>query len=464
MKIEFYANMTCASCEKTITKSLDKVKGIKKVSVDYVTEKVVVDYNPKLISKDTILETVENSGYSCSLEKKKKNILNYAIGLVFLVIGAFLIFNLYTQIQIPDINSGNASLLIVLVIGLITGLHCVSMCGGMVLSYTANNKSKSKILPHLKYGAGKTISYAVIGGLFGLLGSFITFTPAIKAGAAILAGTFLIIFGLNMLNIFPILRKIRIGGPSIRTKSSDPFVIGVFNGFLLACGPLQAMYVLAASIGGFWNGFMILMMFGLGTLPALFGFGYLASHMGHGMQKKFLKISGVLIIILGIIMFNRGLALNGSSLSFESIKQQALSGAGANNDASIAMEGEFQVIEMHVTNRGWEPDKFVLKKGVPVKWKIYGDQINGCNNEIVVKQYGLRIPVKPGLQEITFTPTESKIVSWSCWMGMISGTFIVQDDVGSASDIAAALNTVPQNTGGGSCGASGGGCGCGGAR
>ena len=78
MKVEFYANMHCGACEKTISKALNKVKGIKKVVVDYVTEKIVVDYNPKQITKDEILEKVTSKGYICSYEKAKKNYMNYS--------------------------------------------------------------------------------------------------------------------------------------------------------------------------------------------------------------------------------------------------------------------------------------------------------------------------------------------------------------------------------------------------
>ncbi len=90
------------------------------------------------------------------------------------------------------------------VVGLLTGFHCISMCGGFVLSYTAKNaqNNKSSYLDHFWYGSGKVISYTIIGAIFGLIGSIIAFTPLMRGIIGVLAGLFLVIFGINMLDIF----------------------------------------------------------------------------------------------------------------------------------------------------------------------------------------------------------------------------------------------------------------------
>lgn len=91
-----------------------------------------------------------------------------------------------------------------------------------------------------------------------------------------------------------------------------------------------------------------------------------------------------------------------------------------------ATNEDYQIIRMDVTGQGWVPNKFVLKKGVPVKWIINGKQITGCNNAIIVPAYNLQFKIKSGEQTIEFTPDEAGVVPWSCWMGMIRGTFIVE--------------------------------------
>jgi len=128
--------------------------------------------------------------------------------------------------------------------------------------------------------------------------------------------------------------------------------------------------------------------------------------------------------------------------------------------------GEYQTIRMNVTAGGWQPNKFLLKTGVPVKWVIDGQEINGCNRAIKVPSLGLQFDIKPGLQTIEFTPTESGTIPWSCWMGMIKGTFVVKDDAdaGNQRQVQAELDKVQLPAGGGSCGmmrGGGGGCSCG---
>jgi uncharacterized protein len=128
---------------------------------------------------------------------------------------------------------------------------------------------------------------------------------------------------------------------------------------------------------------------------------------------------------------------------------------------SLLKEG-YQEIRMTVDDDGFTPNKFVIKTGVPVRWIITGVKLNGCNNAIQVPAYNLQFDVKQGEQVIEFTPTKAGTIRWSCWMGMIPGTFIVKDDIDVNDKTAVQKElssiTVPK---GGSCGGSGGGCGCG---
>jgi sulfite exporter TauE/SafE len=329
------------------------------------------------------------------------------------------------------------------------------------------------------------ISYTVIGALFGLIGSIFVFTPLLRGMAAIFAGVFLIIFGINMLNIFPALRRIRIPQPGFIPRLSiggngkrGPMKIGLLNGLMIACGPLQALYIYAAGTGSVIQGAIALFAFGLGTLPVLFGFGLFASYVSKSMTHKILKISGIIVLVLGIAMLNRGLALTGMGFDINSILVSAsvipgVGAATATNGLAVASSDGYQEIRMDVVRYGWSPDKFVLKKGVPVRWIINGKEINGCNNAIQVPKLGINFDVKSGEQIIEFTPESEGVIPFSCWMGMIPGTFIVRDDIDLTNQEAVQDEldsvAVPQ---GGSCGGScgsptcgastGGSCGCGG--
>jgi heme/copper-type cytochrome/quinol oxidase subunit 2 len=189
----------------------------------------------------------------------------------------------------------------------------------------------------------------------------------------------------------------------------------------------------------------------------MLGFGYITSFISRKSTHKILKASAYIVIILGLIMVNRGLSLTGTGYDLNTLTSGF--SVAATSDSAIEMQDGKQIIRMEVNRYGWSPDKFVLKKDVPVKWIIQGKEINGCNNAIQVPSLGLKFDIKPGEQVIEFTPTKSGTIPWSCWMGMIPGVFSVQEDIGD--DITGALNAVEVPKGG-SCGGSGG-CGCGGA-
>jgi len=334
------------------------------------------------------------------------------------------------------------------------------MCGGFVVSYSAKNPKKSS---HLIYGLGKTISYTVIGAGFGLLGSIITFTPLMRGVAGIIAGIFLLLYGLQMLNVLPILRKIRINTPHFLAKfvgkesqkHSSPLILGLLNGLMLACGPLQAMYVMAAGTGSLIEGAKTLFFFGLGTLPVMIGFGFITSFISSKSAHNIMKVSGAVVIIMGLLMVNNGLSLAGSGYDLNSLaatfRVSIAEGAASNNAAAIS--GGYQEIRMEVNRYGWSPDSFVLKAGVPVKWIINGAEINSCNNAIQVPALGLKFDIIKGEQVIEFTPANEGVISWSCWMGMIPGVFIVKDDIdlSDASAVQEELGSV-QIPKGGSCG------------
>ncbi len=476
--------MTCESCKKLIENNVSDLDGVKEIKVDYATGKGHVDFDYEKINMAQILGKIKEKGYECNTaeempDKQKASSLKW-IGFSALILGfvvvLYFLLRFSDKINLPQISPAMGYGLLFLV-GLLTGFHCIAMCGGFVVSYTAKNAKEGKKAhtAHLAYGSGKLISYTIIGAAFGLLGAIIAFTPAIRGFAGIIAGIFLVVFGLSMLGV-GFLRKIRIPMPkfvsrfSNKHQNSSPFIIGLLNGLMIACGPLQAIYIMAAGTGSWLEGAKILFVFALGTLPVMIGFGYFASFVSSKATQKILKLSGIVVIILGIVMVNRGLALTGSGYDAKSIitsfsgASSTNSGSGSNAPTTNIANAGYQEIHMDVLSSGWSPNQFVLKKGVPVKWIINGKEITSCNHRIVVPKLGLEFDVKPGEQVIEFTPKDEGVIPFSCWMGMIQGQFIVKADV-DLNDKASVENVkknVAAPSSGGSCSMNGGGgCGCG---
>ena len=401
-------------------------------------------------------------------EKKKTDVVGLVVMLVSVVVVLYLIYNYVGNFNLNVPGAGdNASLLLLFFVGILTGFHCVSMCGAFVVSYTTKNaiNGHKGYAQHFIYGGSKVISYAVIGGIFGLIGGIFSFSVGLRGAIGIFAGVFMIFYGLSMMG-FKFFRRFQFNPKFLTTftrhasKNANgpyygPFITGILSGLFIACGPLQAMYLYAMGSGSFFNGFTSLMAFGLGTLPVMLIFGTMATRISRDTTNKILKVSAIIVLILGIIVLNRGLTVIGSPVTYESIRDKII----PHEVGSAVIKGEYQEINMEVNKYGWSPDTFTLKKGVPVKWNIDVKELTGCNREILVKDYGLDIKLKAGLNVIEFTPDKAGAVRWSCWMGMIPGSFIVTDS-GEATqqEIASSAPVASGTCGGGN----GGACGCGG--
>lgn len=488
--------MHCNSCAMLIEKEFEKE--VDKISANYSKEEMEIDFDENKISEHEIKERVKKLGYEIKeieikepvkeeekkieKEEEKKNpkkidklgfiVVGISVVLLLAVLYFVVLKNFNFQIpeiQIPEFGE-KAGLILLFAAGILTGFHCISMCGGFVVSYAAKNalKGHKSFKQHLVYGGAKVLSYAIIGGIFGLIGGFIAFNAGLRGVVAIFAGVFMIFYAMSMFG-FKFFRKFQFN-PKFLTKAASeasskakgpyrgPFITGLLNGLFIACGPLQAMYLYAAGTGNFFTGAISLAAFGLGTLPVMLGFGGLTTIISHKTTAKILKVSAIIVLILGLVMLNRGLSLTGSGYDVQSIISNLKGTGGITSNVVLDNDGN-QVINMDVLSSGYSPNSFVLKKGVPVKWNINVKQLTGCNREIIVNDYNLDIKLKEGLNVIEFTPDKTGTVSWSCWMGMLRGSFIVTE-TGTASQQEIKSNTP---SAGHTCGGSGGGgCGCGG--
>ena len=464
--------MYCNSCAQLIEKGLqDKVNNI---SVSYAKGIAVIDFDVNKISEKQIINTIGKLGYGVSVkgdEIKYARTNKWVFGIASIIFTFFVLYYIFNfnlglpEIKFPSIGE-KTSLALLFIAGFLTGFHCISMCGGFVVSYTAKNalNGHKDFKQHLVYGGSKVLSYAIMGGIFGLIGGIFAFSTGLRGWIAILAGVFMIFYALSMFGIsffrkfqFNInLAKITSQAPQGHYRG--PFFTGLLNGLFLACGPLQAMYLYAAGTGNALTGAVSLAVFGIGTLPIMLLFGSMATVISHKTTTKILKVSAVIVLILGLIMINRGLTLTGSSLSFDSIKTSitnAIIPTSANNansfSGSTVLINGSQEIEMTVSTSGYSPNSFVLKKGVPVKWNVDVPKLFSCTNELIVNAYDLDIHLKQGLNVIEFTPNKEGTITFSCGMGMLRGSFIVTE-TGQASQ---QQITSATPSAGGSCGCGG---------
>ena len=133
------------------------------------------------------------------------------------------------------------------------------------------------------------------------------------------------------------------------------------------------------------------------------------------------RAGGVLVAVLGIMTIIGGLSLSGKTL----VKR-------TNGAAVASVSGSTQTVVSGVAASSYQP--IIVQKGVPVKWIMRADasSINGCNNGIIVPEFGIQKRIASGDNVIKFTPRKSGTIPFTCWMGMISSSIIVVDDITAA--------------------------------
>jgi sulfite exporter TauE/SafE/copper chaperone CopZ len=319
-------DMSCGACEQRIERGLAGRPGVSRVRADHVRGTVRVAYDPALVQLEAIKTALGELHYPASEDSggrggrwARSALIAAALAAAYFVLDRLGVFYLF-----PTAQEG-AALPVLFVIGLLTSVHCVSMCGGINLSQCARSGPASpggggaaqRVLPAVLYNGGRVLSYTLVGGIVGALGSVISPPGEFQGLVAAAAGVFMLIMGLNMLGLFPALGRLAPRLPRFLTKGIDrgragkgPFVVGLLNG-LMPCGPLQAMQFYALSAGGFFLGALSMLLFSLGTTPLMFALGALSSFLSSRFTQVMMRVSAVLVLVLGIMMLNNGLSLSG---------------------------------------------------------------------------------------------------------------------------------------------------------
>jgi sulfite exporter TauE/SafE len=344
---------------------------------------------------------------------------------------------------LPELGT-NASFGILFIFGMLTSIHCIGMCGGIAISQCtgapqkesgdASETAKPWFVPSFLYNAGRVVSYTLAGAIVGGLGQIISFHGILKGVVPVVGGIFMIIMAVNLLGIFPALRRFNIRLPGFFAKkafcntSHSPMYIGLLSG-LMPCGPLQIIQLYALGTGSAFYGALSILIFALGTVPLLFLFGAINTVINKKHSKVILKTSAVLVLILGVVMIGRGLALSGLStrLPFNSVSA---------DQSAAAIEENVQNVTINIGSDSFPP--ITVQKGIPVRWIIHADKknLNKCNSAIVVPEYNIEADLKEGDTLVEFTPEKSGEFIYTCWMGMIKSKITVVEDLKSTPEAA----------------------------
>jgi len=200
--------------------------------------------------------------------------------------------------------------------GLIGSAHCAGMCGPLALALPSSGNSRAQFLVgRLIYNSGRIVTYAALGGLFGVFGR--TFAMAglqrwvsLAAGAMILIG---VIASPGVTGVIPVSRVVQFLKSALARHLrlgtfGSLFWIGLLNGFL-PCGLVYAACAVAITLGNIPAGMEYMILFGLGTVPMMLAFSLAGKKIQWMLRFKLQRVLPIFLALAGGLLLLRGLDL-----------------------------------------------------------------------------------------------------------------------------------------------------------
>jgi sulfite exporter TauE/SafE/copper chaperone CopZ len=330
---EFNLNgMHCKACAALTETELEALPEVHKAKASFKSQKAELsgdfgEKTPEQVAEELNIVLKEH-GYFLSVEKNSHSAkweqfkIAAPIAIVFVVL-----FWLLQKMGIVNlITSSEAGYETAFAIGLVASVSsCMAVVGGLVLSMSATfAKEGDKIKPQIMFHGGRIASFFILGGVVGAIGSAFQLGGTGTFILSLLVGLILLVLGINLLDVFPWAKRLQPTLPVFLAKKIHglknashflaPLLAGVAT-FFLPCGFTQSMQIYALSTGSFFSGAMTMLLFALGTLPALLvlSFSSLGVH-GKSQSGIFFKTAGLIVLFFGIINVLNSLAAIGAIL------------------------------------------------------------------------------------------------------------------------------------------------------
>jgi uncharacterized protein len=474
LKIE---GMHCANCEVLVERRLKTVAGVQGVKANASSGNVKVFHTGQLDVRD-LKKAIEDDGYTIASSSvttpddasrgAQSRTTDYKeTGAVLLILVA--IYIVLRQLDIvPDRLSipSTISYGLAFAIGVVASLStCIAVTGGLLVAVAAKYNVASAHLtalqrfkPHIYFNIGRIVSYTILGGAVGALGSTLALSDRMNGILVIAASVVMIALGLQMLKLLPSLGMFQPRMPkfiahaihdlSDRKVKGGALILGAST-FFLPCGFTQALQLYVLSKGSFETGALAMLAFALGTLPALLSLSALSSFTTGAFQRYFVKFAGVAVVLLGFFNIQSGATLTSLSADATAPTPGAATQASNQGLQPIPITDGKQVVNMKLIGYTYEPHQFAVVAGVPVEWRIDARQAVGCGRFLIAPKAGVRSVLSSAdVNVLTFTPQQAGEIYFNCSMGMMTrnSKFIVTAktaDAAPAAAIAPAPSSLP---------------------
>jgi len=348
-------------------------------------------------------------------------------------------------------------------VGLVTSIHCVFMCGGLVLTYAVKGTEDGpwyrKLVPHLAYQGSKILSYAavalILGGLVVLLGRTVDISP-VRNWLQVVAGVYMVLLGVGMTGKVRVLRYLTPRPPKFlvtalsrnRKKAvhdseeghsslATPILFGLLTG-LMPCAPLIAAQASAVSqTSGLLTGVFGMVAFGIGTMPLMLVFGFASSLLSRQFQARMQIVAAIAVVLFGLVILNRGLMLVGSPVTFDSVRAGIVGTAAPSGDASGSFtKGDDGVVEVRlaIVDTQYVPQTLSVPADTPVRIIVDRKEDLACSDQLVITAAKLKVDLTPnGITKVDLPALPAGSYQMTCGMGMMSGTLLVGGKAAASS-------------------------------
>lgn len=338
------------------------------------------------------------------------------------------------------------NLFLIFLIGLTTGgLSCAAMQGGLLTGLIANQKERklddSNWQPVLMFLSSKLVVHTLFGFLLGLAGSVLEVSLEVRLFFQFLAAIFMFGTAMNLMDVHPIFRHFAFQPPKflqrmVRNSAKSqalfgPALLGVLTIFI-PCGTTQAMELLAINSGDPIQGALIMFAFVLGTSPLFAAIGVATAKLAEGWRDAFLRFAAFVLVIMAAYSVNGILVVFDSPITAQKIARpltyffsderfENVGGAGR----PVVVDG-VQKLTINVFNNGYSPRNLRAQAGIPVELMIKTNDVYSCATSFTMKAFNIRAFLNPtDEQTFTFTPSEPGNYTFTCSMGMYTGTLEV---------------------------------------
>jgi sulfite exporter TauE/SafE/copper chaperone CopZ len=452
--------MHCSACEINVERAVKKIKGIKSAKATLVDSKLTITAQSEknLPTVHQINSTIKKYGYEIvphgvNTKTKQKTFSDYfwvGIGItvfitIFLLAGdSAFISGVYVT---PESNAVSFFLF-----GLAAGISsCAALVGGMILSvqnsWLSNKDGKpgNKYLPFIMFNGSRLVTYAVLGGLLGLLGRALKISIFGSAILTIVISVFMFVVGMQMVGFKwlkgiafnPFRRMFNHGlDESDKTSNIYPIAMGALT-FFVPCGFTIIAQTQAIGSGSFWMGFVSLSAFAFGTLPvlALISFSSIKLHSNPRFSSAFQLFSGILVIFFALFSINGQIGI----LGLPQLSSVFMRGGGSQSDtvveaapeitempSTIASPQNFQIMMMEARGFEYFPKVITIKANMPTRFEITDSGSIGCARAVYPPGlYDQIILLQPGLNTVEFTSPEPGRYQISCSMWMVDPITVI---------------------------------------